>query len=107
MLVNVYNKINRYDPDSLSWVTDWDMDNAETLEGHAVELNPKTVTELFSDNEFKYSKVIKIAVAKQVPLSSRVKVPAFGSYVFNIDNVQPRINYKGDIRGYNLICRIA
>lgn len=107
MVVLVFSKINVWDANSRSWVESWDMDNPEQLDGKVVEKSPLNVQDLFTYNDYKYTKLLKIAVDRQVSLACRVKVPEFSADIWNIDNVQPRIRWDDTIAGYNLICRTA
>ena len=107
---DVYIKSYRYDEEDGSMGTSWDYANPETIRCNVAELNPDNVQELFLKTGYQYTKTIKLETDVLLDLSSRIgnirlDGPVFEDMVFNIDNVQPRINYAGKVVGYRIICR--
>lgn len=107
---DVYLKTVVWDDSSGSAEIDWDYENPEQIECNVIELNPESVQELFSHSGYRYTKTIKVETVLPLDLSSRIgnvrlRGPVFPEMIFNIDNVQPRIDYRGKILGYRIICR--
>ena len=108
---DVYLKTYEWDADSSSMEYGWDYENPEKIKCNVAELNPDNVQELFRPT-YEYGKTIKLETDLPIQLSDRVgnirlDIPVFPDMIFNVDNVQPRIDYRGKVIGYRIICRIA
>lgn len=109
--VDVYQLYSEFDPTTHDFVTRWDYENPEQVKCNVTELNPDNVQELFRPT-YEYGKTIKLETDLPLQLSRRVgnvklDVPLFPDMLFNVDNVQPRIDYRGKVIGYRIICRVA
>lgn len=106
---DVYLKTYEWNPDSGSMEVDWDYANPETIGCNVAELNPDNVQELFLNSGYQYTKTIKLETDVPLDLPCRIGNICLDSLVcemvFNIDNVQPRIDYRGRVVGYRIICR--
>ena len=107
---DVYAKWIVYEPDGGGLDKGYDYDNPETIRCNVAELNPDNVQEIFGNSEYKYTKTIKIETDVPLLLSSRIgniqmNEPVFEDMIFNIDNVQPRLDWSGKVVGYRIICR--
>lgn len=107
---DVYAKHYIWNPDTMTGEVDWDYENPEQIKCNVAELNPNNVQELFIDALYQYTKTIKLETDVPLFLDSRIgnitlDVKVFEGLVFNIDNVQPRINAFGKVIGYRIICR--
>lgn len=108
---DVYHIYTKFDSDTHEIVDWWDYENPETIKCNVTELNPDNVQELFRPT-YEYGKTIKLETDLPLVLSSRVgnvklDIPVFPDMLFNVDNVQPRIDYRGKAIGYRVICRIV
>lgn len=106
---DVYIQYSVFDADTQDFYVSWDYENPEKIKCNITELNPDNVQELFSP-AYELTKTIKLETDVPLHLSSRIgnlqlDVPLFPDMMFNIDNVQPRINYAGKVIGYRIICR--
>ena len=107
---DVYHKVSYFDHSSGEIVSTWQYDNPEQIDCNVAELSPDNVQELFSQTEYKYQKTIKLETDVSLDLSGRIgnirlNIPVFPNMVWNIDNIQPRIDYRGKVVGYRIICR--
>ena len=106
---DVYHKVSYYDHSSGEMVSTWQYDNPEQIECNVAELNPDNVQELFLKSGYQYTKTIKLETDVSLDLSSRIGNIRLDKLVydmvFNIDNVQPRIDWRGKVIGYRIICR--
>lgn len=106
---DVFVKTYVWDADAGSMEIDWDYANPETIRCNVAELNPDNVQELFLKTGYQYTKTIKLETDVPLDLSSRIGNIRLDELVydmvFNIDNVQPRIDWRGKIIGYRIICR--
>lgn len=106
---DVYLKTYVWDSDTATMVFDWDYANPEKIKCNVTELSPDNVQELFN-NGYQYTKTIKLETDISLDLSMRIANirldgPVFEDMMFNVDNVQPRIDYRGKVIGYRVICR--
>lgn len=106
---DVYVKTYVWDGEAGGGSFDWDYANPETIKCNVTELNPENVQELFRPT-YEYTKTIKLETDISLDLSMRIgnvrlDIPVFPDMMFNVDNVQPRIDYRGKIIGYRIICR--
>ena len=107
---DVYGKYYVWDADTGIGEFDWDYENPEQIMCNVAELNPENVQELFVDKQYLYTKTIKIETDVPLLLENRIgniqmKTRVYEDLIFNIDNVQPRLDWSGRTVGYRAICR--
>ena len=109
--VDVYQEYTVLDSSGRDFVTSWDYENPEQIKCNVTELNPDNVQELFRPT-YEYGKTIKLETEVPLEMSSRVgnvrlDIPLFSEMLFNVNNVQPRVDYRGKVIGYRIFCRIV
>lgn len=107
---DIYLKTYIWDDEAGSGSFDWDYANPEKIKCNVKELNPENVQELFTRTGYEYTKTIKLETDIPLDLSMRIgnirlDIPVFRDMIFNVDNIQPRIDYRGKVIGYRIICR--